>query len=71
MRSYSVVRHPISPAFAKEVPFPVALVQLEEGPTMMAGLRGCAIEELAIGLAVEVEFEERSATVHVPYFHLA
>ncbi len=69
VRSYSVVRHPISPAFAEDVPYVVALVELEEGPTMMSGLRGCTIEQVEVGLPVEVEFEERSDTVHVPYFH--
>lgn len=69
VRSFSVVRHPISSAFADEVPFVVALIELAEGPTMMAGIRGCAIEEVAIGMPVEVEFEERSEAIHLPYFH--
>jgi len=70
IRSYSVVRHPLSPAFAGDVPYLVALIQLAEGPTMMAGLRGCTPDTVAVGMAVEVEFEARSET-HVPYFHPA
>ena len=69
VRSYSVVRHPISPAFASDVPYVVALIELDEGPTMMAGVRGCAIDDVSIGLPVAVEFEERSEAIHLPYFH--
>lgn len=69
VRSYSVVRIPISEAFADDVPYVLALIELAEGPTMMAGIRGCAIEAVCIGLEVEVEFEARSDEIHVPYFH--
>lgn len=69
VRSYSVVRIPISEAFADEVPYVLALIELAEGPTMMAGIRGCSIEAVRIGLEVEVEFEARSGDIRVPYFH--
>ncbi len=69
IRTFSVVRHPISLAFAAEVPYVVALVELDEGPTIMAGIRGCQIEDVEIGLAVEVEFEQRSDEIYLPYFH--
>ncbi len=71
VRSYSVVRHPLDDAFAAEAPYAVALIALDEGPTMMAGLRGCAIEDVRIGMRVAVEFERRSDEIHVPYFHPA
>lgn len=67
--SFTTVRHPASPAFADDLPYVVALIELEEGPTLMAGIRGCEPDDVAIGMPVEVEFEERSAEIHVPYFH--
>ena len=69
IRSYTVVRVPTSPAFADEVPYVVALVELEEGPTLLSGIRGCDPDEVQIGLAVEVEFERRGEGVRLPYFH--
>lgn len=69
VRSFSVVRIPLSPAFADETPYVLALVELDEGPTMLTGLRGCAIEDVKIGLEVEVEFEARRDEMHLPYFH--
>ena len=70
VRSWSVVRFPLSAAFADEAPYVVALVELEEGPTLMAGLR-CSVDEARIGLLVEVEFERRAGDVYVPYFRPA
>ena len=69
VRSWSVVRFPLSAAFAADAPYVVALIRLEEGPTLMAGLR-CAPGEASIGAAVEVEFERRTEEIHVPYFRL-
>lgn len=68
VRSWSVVRYPISEAFAAEAPYLVALVQLDEGPTMFTGLHGCEIDAANIGMQVEVEFERRTGDVFVPYF---
>lgn len=70
VRSWSVVRFPLSAAFADEAPYVVALVELDEGPTLMAGIR-CSVDEARIGLPVEVEFERRGGDVYVPYFRLA
>lgn len=65
--SWTVVRHPVSAAFAADVPYVVALVVLDEGPTMMAGLRGCAVDAVHIDMRVEIEFEARSDTIHIPH----
>ena len=69
VRSWTVVRQPTSPAFRAELPYVMALVTLDEGPTMLSGLRSCAIEDVRIGMPVEIEFEERSEEIRVPYFH--
>src|SRR2546423_1959314 len=48
--SFTIVRRPVSPAFASEAPYVVALVTLEEGPQMMTNIIACAPEEVAIGM---------------------
>ncbi|MBV8450967.1 MAG: Zn-ribbon domain-containing OB-fold protein [Deltaproteobacteria bacterium] len=66
--SFTIVRRPVSPAFANEVPYVVALVTLEEGPQMMTNIVGCAPEEVTIGMPVEVIFEDWSDTIAIPKF---
>src|SRR5271170_3662817 len=56
--SYTIVHRPVSPAFAGDIPYVVALVTLDEGPTMMSNLVGCAPEQLKIGMPVAVTFED-------------
>ncbi len=66
--SFTIVRRPVSPAFANEVPYVVALVTLEEGPQMMTNIVGCAPDEVTIGMLVEVTFEDWSETISIPKF---
>lgn len=68
LRSYTVVRRAVSEAYAAEVPYVVALVALEEGPTMMSGVVGCRPENVRIGMAVQVVFDDRAAGVSIPNF---
>ncbi len=66
--TYTVVTQ-ATPAFAAEVPFVMALIRLDEGPTMLSGVRGCEPSDVFIGMPVEVEFERRSDEIQLPYFH--
>jgi len=69
--SWTVVRHPVSAAFAADVPYVVAIVALDEGPTMMARVRDCDLDALHVGMRVGVGFEPRSETIALPYFRPA
>ena len=66
--SFTIVRRPVSEAYAAEVPYVVALIQLEEGPTMMSNVIQCDPERVAIGMPVEVIFEDWSDEITVPKF---
>ncbi len=68
VRSFTVIRRAVSPAFEADVPYVVALIQLDEGPTMMANLIACDPEVVVIGLKVAVTFERRSAHLMLPQF---
>ena len=52
--SYTVVHHQTHPAF--KVPYTVALVEMEEGPRVVAELRGDGAASPEIGKAVRVEW---------------
>ncbi len=69
--SFTVVCRPVSPAYANEVPYVVALVRLEEGPQMMTNIIGCAPEEVKIGMIVEVVFDDWTETISIPKFRPA
>ncbi|MBE3603221.1 Zn-ribbon domain-containing OB-fold protein [bacterium] len=66
--SFTIVRRPVSAAFAADVPYVVALVRLEEGPTMMTNIVGCPPERVAIGMAVEAIFERLTDEIMLPKF---
>lgn len=71
LRSWSMVTTPADAAFATEVPFMSALIELDEGPTMLSVVRNCDPRSAHIGMRLEVEFEKRSEHIAVPYFHPA
>ena len=66
--SFTVVRHPVSPAYAAKIPYVVGLVTLEEGPQMMTNIVECAPEEVWIGMPVEVVFEDWNDQISIPQF---
>ena len=66
--SFTWVEHAAHPAFAKRLPYPVVLITLDEGPRVIANLRGSPRDELRIGLRVHVGFEEIVPGVVLPHF---
>lgn len=69
--TFTVVRQNHAPPFRDELPYVVALVELEEGVRMVGNVTGCAPAEVHVGMAVEayaVEFEDGLA---VPFWRPA
>ena len=66
--SFTIVRRPVSKAYADEVPYVVALIKLDEGPTMMSNIVECDIDNVNIGMRVEVLFEDWSEEISIPKF---
>ncbi len=64
--SFTTVHRPQSPAF--EVPYTVAIVELDEGFHMLTNLVDCESDEMAIGLRVEVSFRRMSDQITLPMF---
>jgi uncharacterized OB-fold protein len=69
--SYSTVSQAPTEAYRAELPYVVALVELEEGPRMMANVVGGPVEAVRVGAPVEVVFEDRGHGMHVPQFELS
>ena len=53
---------------AENVPYVVALIKLDEGPTMMSNVVECDPEVLKIGDPVQVMFEDWSKDISIPMF---
>jgi len=57
IHSYTIVHRAPTPAFKDDVPYVIALVDLDEGFRLMANLRDCPLGDARIGLRVRVFFE--------------
>lgn len=66
VHSFTLVERPPSEAFRAEVPYLLALVDLDEGVRFMAQLRNCSAAEAAIGLPVRVVFEALGPGIALP-----
>jgi hypothetical protein len=60
------VWRPQTPVF--EVPYSVAIVELDEGPFVVSSIIGCTPDELIEGLGVAVEFHPINDRQKLPYF---
>jgi hypothetical protein len=71
VHSWTVTHRAPHPAFAGATPYVVAIVELEEGVRLVAGLRGVAPGALRLDLPVAVELVAVSETAAVPFFRPA
>ena len=69
--TYTVCHVAAHPAFEARVPYAIAMIELEEGPRMLAGLVDTDLERLAVGMPVQVCFERISDDISLPMFRLA
>ncbi|UVH60558.1 Zn-ribbon domain-containing OB-fold protein [Variovorax paradoxus] len=69
VHSFTVIRRASDPAFAPLVPYAVALIDLDEGPRMMANILGANALAVKIGDRVQVTFEDRGDGAMLPQFN--
>ena len=58
--THTTIYRPQSPGFMDDVPYSVAVVELDEGPRMLTGITGCEAKDVHVGMPVEVAFEDAS-----------
>jgi uncharacterized protein len=66
--SFVVFHRVYHPGFTGEVPYVVALVELEEGPRLLTNLVGIPPENVVCDMPVSVVFEDISDTITLPKF---
>lgn len=70
IHSFTIIRRAADPAFVPICPYVVALIDLHEGPRMMANILGDNALDARIGAEVQVIFEDRGGEAKVPQFRL-
>lgn len=70
VHTFTIARRPAGPAFAEDVPYVVALIELEEGPRMMSRIQTDDPESVQIGASVEVTFVKATDEITFPYFRM-
>ena len=68
VKSFTIIRRAVTEAYAGDVPYIVALIELTEGPTLMSNVVGCEVEDVCIGMNVAVCFDRRTEEISVPVF---
>jgi uncharacterized OB-fold protein len=57
-----------APGFRDELPYVLAIVELDEGPRIMTNLVECAPDAVQIGMPVEVAFDDVTPEVTLAKF---
>ncbi len=66
--TYTVIRQNRSEAFAPLSPYAVGIVELDEGVRMMSNIVDCDVEELRVGMPLEVLILRAADDVGLPFW---
>jgi uncharacterized OB-fold protein len=69
--SFALMHQVYHPAFAEEVPYNIAEIDLAEGLRILSNIIGCSNADLQIGMPLEVTFEDISDEIALPKFRPA
>ena len=68
--SFTISHRAPSPAFKGDIPFNIAIIELDEGIRMLSNIIECSNDDLAINMPVEVVFDDVTAEITLPKFRL-
>jgi uncharacterized protein len=71
VHTFTVIRQMGMPPFRDELPYVVAMIELEEGPLMMGNVTGVEPDAVRIGLPVEAYFVRAADDVGIPMWRPA
>ena len=66
--SYIIYHQAFHKSFQDEIPYAVAVVDLEEGVRIISRIRNCPVDSISIGMEVSVFFERATDDIHLPFF---
>ena len=68
IHTFTIVRQSGDPYFKTRVPYAVAMIDLDEGVRIMTNIVDTPLETLAVGMRVEVLFEDAGGGIAIPLF---
>jgi uncharacterized OB-fold protein len=71
VHTFTVVHRPTLPAFEDHLPYNVIAVRLDEGVFMISNLVDCPLDQIRIGMPVEVTFHPLTDEIALPKFRPA
>lgn len=71
VESWIIYRQAFHPGFIDALPYNVAWVALEEGLRLTTNIVGVELDQIAVGMPVEVVFEEANEEITLPKFRPA
>jgi uncharacterized OB-fold protein len=66
--TFVVVRQAFDAAWQDDLPYVVAVVELAEGPHLATNVVGVPVDQVTVGMPVQVVFERASDEIAVPRF---
>ncbi len=69
--SFVVYHQVYHPGFKEDVPYAVGLIELAEGPRFLSNIVGCPLNQITVGMPVEVSFEDITEEFSLPKFRPA
>ena len=69
--SFVIYHRAFHRGFADELPYVVAVIELDEGPRMLSNVTGCKPEEVRCDMPVEVTYEDITGEMTLPKFRPA
>ena len=68
LHTFAVMYQRYHPGFADDIPYNIAVVELEEGPRLNTNVVGIPNEDLRVGMPLEVVFADAGDGVALPKF---
>jgi uncharacterized protein len=69
--TWTIAHPPLLPYFQQRAPWPIAIVQLEEGPRLVTNLTGIESDQFEIGMELEAAFADIGDNVKLVVFRPA
>ena len=66
--SFGIFQRAYHEGFKNDIPYAVAIIELDEGPHMTSNVTGCKLEDIKIDMPVEVYFEDITDEFALPKF---
>lgn len=69
--SFTIARKATARPWAEDVPYVIAIVELEEGPRMTSNIVGCPVDDVRIGMPLIASFQDVSDEITLVMFRPA